>query len=117
MKVSQRDIVEVAFYTGKKPEPHPAIVVSNNAIFEAEGFFYVVLLSTKNHFFDFTFEITPEMINKPKNLRTGFAVCHMMQIYTPDQIISRTGSTLKSDVFKKVISKITEVIFQDGNDR
>ena len=117
MKVNQRDIVEIAFFTGIRPEPHPAIIVSSNAIFEAEGFFYAVLLSTKNHFPDFTIEIDPQMVNNARNLRSGFAVCHMLQIYTPDQIISRTGSTLKKPAFQDVISKITEVIFQETDER
>jgi hypothetical protein len=47
MNIRQRDIVEIAFYTGSKPEPHPALVISKDDIFEAEGFFYAVLLSTK----------------------------------------------------------------------
>lgn len=111
MKVNQRDIVEVSFYTGRTAEIHPAIVVSNYGILEAEGFFYAVLLSTKNHFPEYTLEITPEMINKPRNQNKGYAVCHMIQLYTPDQIISRTGSTLKKEVFLKVIEKITNVIF------
>jgi len=48
MIIRQRDIVEIAFYTGNKPEPHPAVVVSNDDIFEAEGFFmpYSFLLKT-----------------------------------------------------------------------
>jgi isopenicillin N synthase-like dioxygenase len=54
MKINQRDIVEIAFYTGNKPEVHPAVVVSIDDIFEVEGFFYAVLLSTKNLFPDFT---------------------------------------------------------------
>jgi hypothetical protein len=71
MIVKQRDIVEIAFYTSNKPEPHPAIVVSKDDIFEAEGFFYAILLSTKNLFPEFTMEITPQMINSPRNNRTG----------------------------------------------
>ncbi len=67
MIVKQRDIVEIAFYTGNKPELHPAVVISNNEIFEIEGFFYAILLSTKNLFPEFTIEIIPEMINSPRN--------------------------------------------------
>jgi hypothetical protein len=39
MIIRQRDIVEIAFYTGAKPEPHPAVVISVDDIFEMEGFF------------------------------------------------------------------------------
>ncbi len=45
MILHQRDIIEVPFFDAV---PHPAIVVSVPDIFEAEGFFYAVNLSTKN---------------------------------------------------------------------
>ena len=70
MTIKQRDIVEIAFYTGNRPEPHPAVVISKNDIFEIEGFFYAILLSTKNLFPEFTLEITPQMINSPRNNRS-----------------------------------------------
>jgi len=111
MIIRQRDIVEIAFYTGNKPEPHPAVVVSNDEIFEAEGFFYAILLSTKNLFPDFTIEITPLMINSPRNQRNGYAVCHMIQQFYPEDIISKTGATLKSDAFATLTNKVKEVIF------
>jgi hypothetical protein len=111
MIIRQRDIVEIAFYTGNKPEPHPAIVISNDDIYEAEGFFYAILLSTKNLFPDFTMEINPLMINSPRNNRTGYAVCHMVQQFYPEDIITRTGSTLKSEAFEKLTKKVIEVVF------
>jgi hypothetical protein len=87
MIVRQRDIVEIAFYTGNKPEPHPAVVISNDDIFEAEGFFYAILLSTKNLFPEFTIEIKADMINSPRNQKVGYAVCHMIQQFYPEEII------------------------------
>ncbi|MGZ3755191.1 MAG: hypothetical protein ACXVAY_05825 [Mucilaginibacter sp.] len=69
MLIKQRDIVEIAFYTGNKPEPHPAVVISRDEIFEIEGFFYADLLSTKKLFPEFTMEIKPSMVNSPRNQR------------------------------------------------
>lgn len=111
MTIHQTDIVEVAFYTGQKPEAHPAVIVSNDEIFELEGFFYAVLLSTKNIFPEYTLEISPDMIIKPRNDRTGYAVCHMLQQFYPEDIISRTGATLKRSAFDKVIAKVQASIF------
>jgi hypothetical protein len=111
MTVHQRNIVEIAFYTGRTPQTHPALVVSVDEIFELEGFFYAILLSTKNIYPEFTFEITPLMINHPRNQRNGFAVCHMVQQFYPEDIVSRTGSSLKADTFEKVIDKVKEVVF------
>lgn len=111
MIVNQRDIVEIAFYTGTKPEPHPAVVISNGDILTAEGFFYAILLSTKNHFPEFTMEITPDMINSPRNNRNGYAVCHMIQQFYAEDVITRTGATLKLDAFNKLTDKVKAVIF------
>ncbi len=111
MIIHQRDIVEIAFYTGSKPEPHPALVVSVDDIYENEGFFYAILLSTKNIYPDFTCEITPAMINNPRNQRSGFAVCHMIQLFYPEDVITRTGASLKLNMFEKVLAKVQEVIF------
>ena len=111
MNLHQRDIVEIAFYTGRKPEAHPAIVVSADDIFQTEGFFYAILLSTKNIYPDFTLEINPEMINNPRNQRIGYAVCHMIQQFYPEDIITRTGASLKIHSFQKVVSKVQDVIF------
>jgi hypothetical protein len=76
-----------------------------------EGFFYAILLSTKNIYPDFTLEIKPGMINNPRNQRTGFAVCHMIQQFYPEDVVTRTGSSLKIEAFQKVISRTQEVIF------
>lgn len=111
MIIRQRDIVEIAFYTGNRPEPHPAVVISKDDIFEAEGFFYSILLSTKNLFPEYTVEIAPSMINSPRNNRTGYAVCHMIQQFYPEDIITRTGATLKSEAFEELTNKVKEDIF------
>ena len=111
MTVRQRDIVEIAFYTGRTSETHPAIVVSRDEIFDSEGFFYAILLSTKNIYPDFTIEISPGMINSPRNKRDGYAVCHMIQQFYPNDIITRTGSSLRTEAFKKVVNKVQEVVF------
>jgi len=85
--------------------------VSTDEIFELEGFFYAILLSTKNVIPEYTFEITPSMINNPRNQRAGFAVCHMIQQFFPEDIITRTGSSLKIEAFEQVVNKAQEVVF------
>lgn len=111
MTVHQRDIVEIAFYTGRSPQTHPALIVSQDEIFELEGFFYAILLSTKNIYPDFTLEITPLMINHSRNQRNGFAVCHMVQQFYPEDVVTRTGSSMKTEAFQRIIKKVNEVIF------
>lgn len=105
MNIRQRDIIELAFYTGRTPQNHPAIVVSVDEIFEMEGFFYAILLSTKNRYPEFTIEITPDMINNPRNHRTGFAICHMVQQFSIEDVVTRSGASLKIETFQKVVKK------------
>jgi hypothetical protein len=107
MILQQRDIIEVPFFDAG---PHPAIVVSVPEIFEEEGFFYAVNLSTKNWYPDWTFPVTPDMINNPRNFKSGFAVCHIVQLYYADEVTNRSGS-LKVEYFSQLIAKINRVIF------
>jgi hypothetical protein len=60
---------------------------------------------------EYTFEVTQDMINKPRNDRNGFAVCHMVQQFYQEDVITRTGASLKKDIFEKVIEHVKEIIF------
>jgi hypothetical protein len=51
------------------------------------------------------------MINNPRNQRVGFAICHMVQQFYPEDVITRTGSTVKLKTFSAVINKVQQVIF------
>lgn len=47
MKVHQRDIIEVNYlFPDGTTKPHMAIVVSNDELQEAEGFFYLSMISS-----------------------------------------------------------------------
>ena len=48
MKINQRDIVEVNFELPNGDfKTHPALVISNQQVLEAEDIFYAVMISTK----------------------------------------------------------------------
>jgi hypothetical protein len=50
MKYTQRDIVEINFlFPDGRSLPHPAVIVSNDALQEAEGFIYRRLISSKDY--------------------------------------------------------------------
>jgi len=59
MTLKQRDVVEINFYhSGFGFKPHPAIIVSNNELNENEDFFYVVLISSKNTFPEYSYPLS-----------------------------------------------------------
>lgn len=109
-KYSQRDIVEVAFvFPDGKSKPHPGIIISGQELYEAEGFFYVVMMSTKNFFPEYTFPVTKDMVNGNVN-KTGFVTCHLINSYMDRDVLGRHGS-MKKEYFDKLVAKIKETIF------
>ena len=50
MKYTQRDILEVSFmFPDGSFKPHPAVIVSNDELQEAEDFVYLALISSKDY--------------------------------------------------------------------
>ncbi|MEO6834247.1 MAG: type II toxin-antitoxin system PemK/MazF family toxin [Chitinophagaceae bacterium] len=84
MKVQQRDIVEHNF---QLPEGtlklHPAFVVSNEAVMDAEDIFYVVMISSKPFNDEFSFELEDAMLTKPLR-KKSFVKCQLLQAYSQD---------------------------------
>lgn len=66
MKINQRDIVELHFeLPNGKFKTHPALVISNQNVLDAEDIFYAVMISSKNFNDEFSFEVTNAMLSKP----------------------------------------------------
>ena len=92
MKVQQRDIVEVNFeLPNGKLKVHPALVISNQSVTEAEDIFYALMISSKEYNDEFTFELTNQMLTKPMN-KTSFVKCQLIQAYSENEVISKISS-------------------------
>lgn len=64
MKVNQRDVVFLNYLLPNGQfKPHPAVIVSTDELYEAEGVYYAVMLSTKAHNPDFMVTLTPDAFN------------------------------------------------------
>ena len=62
MKYRQADVVEINFlFPNGAMKPHPAIIISNDELQEAEGFVYLVLISSKNYNDKYSYPLTDEM--------------------------------------------------------
>lgn len=109
--VTQGEIVEVNFQLPDNSfKPHPALVLSTTELLEDEDFFYVVLLSTKNIFPKYTLRVTPDMLTKPMS-REGFFVTHIIDSYTPDEILRKTNTFVKRAYLPQILAKINLSIF------
>jgi hypothetical protein len=110
MKIFQRDIVEINYlFPNGKLKPHMAIVVSNDDLQLDEGFFYVVMISSKNYNPQYTFALQNEMLTKPLQ-QQSYVICQLFGGYTEQHVIKKCGQ-VKEPAFLKIVEKIKKVIF------
>lgn len=110
MKVNQRDIIEVNFQLPNgKFKAHPALVVSNENILEAEDIFYAVMISSKEYNDEFTFALTNAMLTKPLS-KTSFVKCQLLQSYSTNEVISKISS-IKPQYFGQIKQIIFDTVF------
>ena len=106
-RVNQGEIVEVPF---ELPDgsilPHPALVISNEYLQDYEdGLFYAVLISTKNHYPEFTIPIEDSWLNKPLS-KSSFFVTHIIDQFNVDEVMKRSNTYLKARYFDYVVDEI-----------
>ena len=110
MKYKQADIVEINFLLPNfRFKPHLAVIVSNEELNEKEEFFYLVLISSKPYFPEYSFPLSEEMIDF-KLSKESFVKC---QIITSDKekgIIRKVG-IMKEPFFSQMVDKIINSIF------
>jgi len=110
MKYQQADIVEINFMLPDfQFKPHLAVIVSNDELNEKEDFFYLVLISSKPYFPEYSFELRNEMINF-KLVKKSYVKC---QIITSDKergIIRKVGR-MQEPYFSAMVDKVINSIF------
>ena len=110
-RVEQREIVEIPFVMpGGIVLPHPALVISRGELQEDEdGMFYAVLISSKNHFPEYTIPIQNEWLNKPMGKQSYF-ITHLVNMFTVEDVMNRNNRFIKKEYFDKVIDRIIDNI-------
>lgn len=113
MKYHQRDIVEVSFlFPDGTFKPHPAIIVSNDELQEAEdGMFYLVLI-TSNDWLNpqYSYPLTDEMIVGHTFAKPSLVKRQIIAGYIERDVVRRLGS-VKEKYFNEIVNKIIESVF------
>lgn len=109
--VEQREIVEVPIIMPDSSIlPHPALVISRDELQEDEdGMFYAVLISTKNHFPEYTIKIQDEWLNKPLGKQSYF-ITHLVNMFNVTDVMKRDNRFVKKIYFDNIIDTIIENI-------
>jgi mRNA-degrading endonuclease toxin of MazEF toxin-antitoxin module len=108
MAIARGEIVEISFPLPGGSKLHPAIVISNDVVYENEGCFIAVMLSSKSFVDEFTFELENEMFTKQPKRKTQVR-CHLLALVDESEVISRHGS-IKREILTKITAKIYKEI-------
>lgn len=110
MRYHQRDVVEINFlFPNGVMKPHPAIIISNDELQEAEGFMYLVLISSKNYNDEYSYPLADEMLTF-KMEKQSFVKCQLITANPDETIIKRLGM-IKEPYFTEIKKKIIASIF------
>ena len=110
MKYQQGDIIEVDFMLPDyQYKVHPAIIVSNDELNEKENFYYIVLVSSKTHFPEYSYPLTDEMTTN-KFSKKSYVKCQVMYYEKERGVIRKLGK-VRQPYLDEIVNKIVESIF------
>jgi mRNA-degrading endonuclease toxin of MazEF toxin-antitoxin module len=110
MKYEQGDIIEVDFMLPDyQYKVHPAIIVSNNELNEKEDFYYIVLVSSKTHFPEYSYPLTDVMTTN-KFTKQSYVKCQVMYYEKERGVMKRLGK-MRQPYFDQMVEKIIDSIF------
>jgi mRNA interferase MazF len=117
MALGRGDIIDVFFEFPKvkNTTTHPAIIISNQEVYDADDGYICVIMTSSNNFVDkFTFELTDEMLQNPNNKKFSQARCHMVTFVHENHIYDKyPKNTLKPNSVERLIAHINQVSFSD----
>jgi len=110
MLINQRDIVELNFQLPNGSfKMHPALVISNKKVLDAEDIFYALMISTKDYNDEFTFKLSNSMLSKPLS-KISFVKCQLIQSYTLNEVLRKITS-VKIQYFDEIKQLLFDTVF------
>lgn len=118
MALKRGDIIEVYFDFPKVDNsiPHPAIIISNDDVYDVEEGYVCVMITSSTNFIDkFTFEITSEMLQRPSNKDFSQARCHLITFVYESHLSDKNyaKNTLKENALDRLLIHINKFTFSD----
>lgn len=94
MPFQRGDIMELPFLIpGKnKTEKHPAVIISNDDVYNNEGIYICVMITHSELNESFAFNLTPDMFLNSDNAPEGKAKAHLLAYVLENQIINNSNS-------------------------
>ena len=116
MPYHRGDIVEIPFLIphNNRTENHPAIVISNQSVYDNDGIYICVMISHSDMNDLFSYQLLPDMFVDPKHAPTGKAKAHLVA-YIPEKHIIKNSNRgkMKSLSVDKLVQFITITALTD----
>lgn len=107
------DIIEVFFgklpYQSTDSITHPAIIISNDDVYQQDGIYICVMMTHSPQIDKFTFSITDDLLVKPGDGKFSQARCHIVSYFTDDNIIvNKNRNSMKTKAVDRLVSRIQD---------
>ena len=105
---NQGDIVEIYFDLPNQKEIklHPAIILSNNQLFELQQVYVCVMMTSSNIEDEFSFFIDDSMLLNKSNKKLSQARCHLITYAAEKHFQKRKLNTIKIKFINALLDKI-----------
>jgi len=117
MSFSRGDIVDVFFELpySTKTETHPAIIISNEDVFNTDEIYICVMMTSSKRIDLFSFEVTRDMLQFKNNKEFSQARCHLITYVMEKHIAGNyPKNTMKASAVDRLIARINEVVLEDS---
>ncbi|MDD3003299.1 type II toxin-antitoxin system PemK/MazF family toxin [Flavobacterium sp.] len=114
MSFQKGDIIDVFFDLpySKETKTHPAIIISNEDVYDKDDLYVCVMMTSSTETDLFTFEVTQDMLVQKNNKDFSQARCHLISYVMEKHIVGTTAkNTLKENALKRLLIKINDTVF------
>lgn len=121
MQYSRGEIVEIYFQLpdNKRQKTHPAIIISNDNVYQKDGLYIVVMITHMKQIDRYTFEITNDMLINESDGKYAQARCHLLTNVSDNDIIQNAH---RNKMIKRAVDRLvcriveTSLLINDDED-
>lgn len=114
MSFKKGDIIDVFFDLpySKETKTHPAIIISNEDVYDKDELYVCVMMTSSTETDLFTFSITDDMLVQKNNKDFSQARCHLISYVMERHIMGKTPkNTMKENALNRLLIKINDTVF------
>ncbi|KFF17345.1 type II toxin-antitoxin system PemK/MazF family toxin [Flavobacterium hydatis] len=112
MAFQRGDIVMVYFDLpySETNDSHPAIIISNEDVYEEDGLYICVMMTSSTNNDKYSFIVTDDMLVKKNNKPFSQVRCHLISNIEHDAIKSGCVNSMKSTSVDRLVARISTVV-------